>query len=222
MIQTMPPKLFEEIQKRLRTRSLIGEEGWYSGSDEEDTLTGDYCSSLRSSWKKRKFEKENWAWRITYKKFRSKGRDAEEKILGADGIVQLELINEQSKTLEAKGLLFQAKKTGNRDWAKLKEQCESMEKIAKNCSAVFEYGEEQYVSYSARQLILSTAIDRTRIRIGDYLADRFMACSVGKRGLYYDAVRHVLIVPHATSGVIQMRLRLKHRLKIEVRKQGKF
>jgi hypothetical protein len=54
--------------------------------------------------------------------------------------------------------------------------------------------------------------------LGNYLADYFLPCKVGKRGLYYDANREMLIIPDETNGFIALKKQLHHRLRIEVQK----
>lgn len=220
MRDVLPSNVFVELQDHLRSASLRGEQGWLSGKDEEDTLTGDLGGSLRRDWQQlQDVDGRTWRWRMTYTKFRGRGKDAEEKLIGADGIIQIEVEDLQDRGIQAKGLLFQAKKTGNKRKQTLIEQVRKMESIAPHGAAVFEYGSNQYSASDARLYIgdsPSTLGNAVTERLGDYLADRFLPCDVGTRGMYYDAVRTTLFVPNATEGVRLVRVKLGHRFRIEV------
>lgn len=222
MHDQMPPQVFAAIQKHLRHESQLGEQGWQAGEDEEDTLTGHYLGKLQTDrWQVSWTSEGRWRWRIRYKKFGSKGANAPEKHLGADGIIQIELEDVRRKSSHYKGLLFQAKKSGKIQRQKLLKQAKQMEEIAPGGSAVFEYGPRQYLGVKSGLVISQEgAIDENDgIRLGDFLADKFMPCSVGRRGLHYTG--GALLVPHETNGVVRIRKKLKHRLTILVQKRDR-
>lgn len=224
MQDRIPERIFEAIQQHLQQTSFHGEQGWEAGDEEEDTLTGDFCSSLRRRWTRPvQITSSKWRWRISYKKFRSSSQGAEEKHLGADGIVQVEIEDVANGNLEAKGMLFQAKKHRSYGNARLLDQCRKMESLVRNSAAVFIYGPKQYNCMKASQVIrtkgsVSKVGDQKLERIGAFLAGRFLPCDTGVRGLFYDANRHTLVFPTETAGVKRLRFMLKHRLRIEVQK----
>ena len=47
-----------------------------------------------------------WRWKVNYKKFRGRGKGAFEKRIGADGIVQIEVVK-NDRASEAKAVLTQ-------------------------------------------------------------------------------------------------------------------
>src|SRR5262249_25170545 len=141
MRNVIPRPVLARIADHLRAGCRRGEQGWEFAHDEEDTITGDLCSSLRVGWRRVSGVSDGyWRWRCTYTKFRGRGPGAEEHIIGADGIVQLEVENVKTGRIITKGLLFQAKKVDSVDPSDLLDQVGKMERLMANCSAVFEYG----------------------------------------------------------------------------------
>jgi hypothetical protein len=221
IIDVIPPLVFASLQDKMRSGCEFAEQGWEAGSDEEDTLTGDLGASLRRPWQD-VFDpdsREVWRWRVSYKKFRSKGKSADEKLFGADGIFEIAVLDQRTGTRYVKGLLFQAKKKGDARKKKLEEQARQMERIAPGGAAILEYGPNGYSAWDAAESLLNTTAgdELKRIsRLGDYLAGRFLACKVGKLGIYYDAIRRSLVVPDETEGVRLVRARIGDRIRVEV------
>jgi hypothetical protein len=220
MRKDLPPRVFRDLQDYLREGCARGEEGWESGSDEEDTLTGDLGGSLRCPWQELGGEAgKRWRFRVTYKKFRGRGRGADESIFGADGILEVQIEDRHTSTKHGKGVLFQAKKKGDSRKRKLLEQASRMERIAQNGSAIFEYGPNEYAAFDASELGGGRRLPvggESWARLGDYLADRFLPCDVGKRGMFFDAVGRAIVYTDDTGDVIRARATMKHRLRIEV------
>lgn len=217
----IPSSIFSAVQHELRARCEFAEQGWNAGSDEEDTLTGDLGASLRRPWQD-VFDPDahqKWRWQVTYKKFRGKGKGADEKLFGADGIFEIAVQDQRTGTRFVKGLLFQAKKKGDTRKKKLEEQAKHMERIVPGGAAIFEYGPSQYSAWdaieSAPDLTVADAGKRIS-RLGDYLANRFLTCKVGKLGIYYDAVGRSLVVPDETEGVRIVRARSGNRIRVEL------
>ena len=224
MQNQMPSQVFAAIQNHLRTASELGEHGWEAGEDEEDTLTGHYLGKLQTDhWKVFFTPVGRWRWRVIYKKFASKSLDAPEKHLGADGIVQIEIEDVRRRELQYKGLLFQAKKRGKYQKKQLLKQAKQMEEIVPGGSAVFEYGPRQYFGIEAEIVLGHKRLEDSNdeaTRLGDFLADKFMPCTVGRRGLHYTG--RALLVPEETNSVARIRKKLKHRLTILVQKRERF
>lgn len=212
----LPTELADSIKRHLRTTSRIAEEGWESAEQDEDTLTGDFCGALRTGWQS---DVPGWRWKVTYKKYSGRGKGATEKRIGADGIFEIQLEDPQTGERESKGLLFQAKKRGNAKG--LKKQIEKMKKAAPNASSVFEYGADGYYGYDATEIDLSevgrslTKARTDSARLGDFLADQFVPCNIGTRGLYYDAVRRRVIRPDPNKGLVATKLARTHSVKIQ-------
>ena len=222
MRDVIPDELREAIQNHFRHEARGAESGWESAAEDEDTLTGDIGAHLRRDWTRRvRADGGLWRWRVTYKKFRGRGRDALENKIGADGIVQVEVRRDRDPVVATKGVLFQAKKGRLERDTHFLEQMSKMETLAPAGAVVFQYSADGYFAASARDLLAATRHERPlgTVRptpLGAYLADTFLACGIGLRGMYYDAVRSVLVVPLAVgrSGLLQARI--VHRIALEI------
>ena len=73
MQDLIPHEVFRAIQEYLRERTAHAERGWHAGAEDEDTLTGDFGGSLRTSeWIESTQNGVLWQWRVNYKKIRGK------------------------------------------------------------------------------------------------------------------------------------------------------
>jgi hypothetical protein len=210
----LPERVFHSIQRHLVHVGNTAHSGWVSASSEEDTLTGDFCGRLRIDWQNSVADGDSWKWRVRYKKFRGRSKNAFEKRSGADGIIQIEVTLNPRRVKIYKGLLFQAKKKLLGFNAKTVGQVQAMEKIAPGGSALFLYVPNGFGAISgATYLERSAAL--TVPHLGSFLGDRFLPCKSGLRGMYYDAVRELLLVPTGDSDIHAMPVDLRHRVLIE-------
>jgi hypothetical protein len=216
MLERIPKTVLERIQDQLQTSGGRAHIGWDSGDDEEDTLTGDLGAVLRDGVSGVLEDGERkWSWKVTYKKFRGRGPGADEKPLGADGILEIQLTDSSDGRVLKKGLLFQSLKIGSKTNKALSGQVQKMEAIVPNGSAIFEYGPDQYSAWpGAEHRDLRTSVRRP---IGEFLGRRFLPCEVGKLGLFYDPIRRALIVPEENNGVIFVKGEIGERIRVEVR-----
>ncbi len=221
MRDVIPNPIFEAIQRHLRTVGDNAQTAWPAANAEEDTLTGDFCGRLRTEPQRIRVNGgQQWEWSVRYKKFRGRGKGAFEKRSGADGIIDIEVTSNGAKLY--KGLLFQAKKGDLRADADLTEQVRNMESLAKGSSAVFDYRKDGYRAvpgdvFLERGPDRRILIQRNEHPLGAFLGDEFLPCSKGLRGMYYDAVRELLLVPIiGANDVRAIPVELHHRLRIDV------
>lgn len=218
MRQYLPKVIYTAIQSHLRNAAILAEGGWDAGNDEEDTLTGDLGATLRRTWSVPvSIDGHEWRWQVTYKKFRGRGPGAFEKYRGADGIFQIEIENIETSEFIRKGMLFQAKNQYNMRRAELTRQVSDMERLVPGGSAVIEYGPEIYRAFEGRRF-LDIGDERPTIqpiRLGDFLADSFLGCTIGTLGMYYDAKRRIIIVPQGDR-FRSYRIDIDNRIGIEV------
>jgi len=224
MRNVIPDEVFDQIAAHIRGRMPHAEEGWRAGSSEEDTITGDLGSALRTH-RQRSITTGGvtYKWSISYKKFLSKSKRSVEKRLGADGIFQIEYEDLVTGEMSTKGLLFQSKNQWIGRNQKLLSQAEDMEQFVPNGGAVFEYGPIGYKACDATQAIAANGQrenvpDAEMLSLGDYLVERFMECTSGIRGMYYDATRNVLVVPDQKKGFDEQRFYIDTRFRIEVQR----
>ena len=225
MRDVLPDPVFEAVQGHLQSGAEHAQTGWEAASEDEDTVTGDFGCSLRTGWKEINSAKGAWRWLVTYKKFRGRGRGAVEKTFCADGIVQVEAFSADGD-LHTKGVLFQAKKASASQGQDMRNQVRLMESLAPGGSAVFEFGPEGYRAESGTIVIRDIGSIRERPLerarpIGRYLSDEFMTCQSGLRGMYFDAVRKVLLIP-AHDTIKAVPLFLRHRLRIDIVHESQF
>jgi hypothetical protein len=223
MKDVIPESVFRAIQVHLRQRTAFAERGWPAGEYDEDTLTGDFGASLRTpDWIDSKQDGVHYQWRVIYKKTRGKGTEAAEKRTGADGVFQVEVQpHNDSLLVYYKGILFQAKKHAGSSRSDLIHQVENMEQIAPGGSALFEFGPEGYRGAAGRVILADKERNPTRIPhpdepLGNFLADQFLPCGAGLRGMYYDFAQKTLLVPQ--EGIVK-RISLRNLIEVKVRRR---
>ncbi len=126
--------------------------------------------------------------------FTQRSEQATEAIFGADGIVQIE-IDGNRRSVIRKGLLFQAKKSWDHRDKKLVEQVGKMEEFSPEGSAVFDYRPNGYRAVGGRLVLESNGRPdlAAQRRLGEFLAEVFLGCLVGRTDTYYDWNRKTLI-----------------------------
>jgi hypothetical protein len=193
---SIPDSIFHSISRHLIKSAHRAEDGYLSNEEEEDSITGDLFRSLRKGWAQpATINNESWKWRLTTRKFRGKGELATESILGADGIIQVEIDGNQGLVIR-KGMLFQAKKGWKYRNQKLVDQVAKMEEFAPESSAMFDYRPDGYRAFVGRVVLQSHGRpDMTmQRRLGEFLADVFLGCLVGRTDTYYDWDKRTLIL----------------------------
>ncbi len=180
----LPQELLDIIKNHIKKRSRRGEKGWDYSNAEEDSVVGDYLGNLRSEKKTMKIDSKTYYWIIYYKKFQGRGPGAEEKRIGADSIISLDIEDKDTNIKTTKSIIFQAKKVGNNSG--LIVQKKKMDKYAKNGNFILTCGPNGYFA--------SEDINGGNTKVGDFLADQFLACKVGIKGMYYDPIRKELTV----------------------------
>jgi hypothetical protein len=222
---TFPEKVREELRSQILGACDLAAEGFNSAKGREDAVTGALGERLRLKEKLVAVDGDGtWRFSISWNKFRNaKGRSGEEREIGADGIIQFELFSDYGEEVYTKGLLFQSKMDDDRDYRRLHKQCENMEAVAKNCSAVIQYSEDGYMAMDGSQAlgqfnrVASTMPDfeADGKHLGKYITDRFLTCEVGQEKLYYEHKTETLFVPTRNSAYIRLRTKL-NKISVEV------
>lgn len=178
----------------IRDRYLAGiadaEAKYRFSSADEDSLSGALGNNLSMAQPlifsdgMRRYE-----FQISYHKIRGRGRGAPEKSLGADGIFQIEVRDENGEW--RKGLPFQSKKQWRSTDGKLLTQAQNMIETAGG-GIVVDYRPNQYTACRAEDVVHSYAnrklIDQAGAAqpLGQLLGDDFLDCKVGQVGLFFD------------------------------------
>lgn len=184
----IPDEIYRSIASHLIRSAHRAEDGYESVEEDEDSITGDFLRAIRKTWSKPTSVNEAiWRWRVTTRKFRGRGELATESLIGADGVVQVEVTTPEGE-VKRKGLLFQAKNDWRHRDATLLEQLGLMQRAAPGGSAVFDYSSLAYRGFTPDLILRNNGRpgDSHPKRLGEFLAEDFLECHVGRRDLWYD------------------------------------
>ena len=212
MRDVLPDEVIDAIKDHLSTRAAeVQGAVWESASQEEDSLTGDFFGSLRTSKRSEMVEGREYRWSVTYKKLRGRGPGAPEKKTGTDGIFEVEVEDTNVGVIHRKALPFQAKKNWTGKDSRLVEQTKTMEKLTNGASGVIDYSSDGFSGSDGSTVLENEGRPpRNRSSAGEYLG-RVVECRSGSRNVFYDAARGLLLVND-----IAVRLFVEHRLRVSV------
>ena len=218
----LPRTVYEAIANHLRTVGRRAHRGWEVNQANEDSLTGATFSELQTRRTRHvRVDGLDWLWRVKSYKFGSGGRGSQEKRMGADGIIEIEVTHRDSGEIEHKSLLIQAKKQWTGKDSRLLDQINRMEELAPGSSAAVNYNPQGYSGVSGQDVLVAEG-SRNRLQnnqivsLGDFLADRYLACQVGVKGLYYDSRRRQLRLPPQPNAPDAIEFMIQERLRIEI------
>jgi len=184
----LPAPVYHAIERHLIRAGHRAEEGFSSGAEDEDTLTGDMLRPFRHQRTTPiPIDGQRWIWRVRTRKFAGHGEGATEHLVGADGIVQIEISSSRQVVLR-KSILFQAKKNWRHRDGDLIHQATLMEAAAPLGSVVFNYASDRYTAVASNLLIHSSGrpTELPLKRLGEFLATDFLNCSVGRFDTYFN------------------------------------
>lgn len=219
----IPEEVLRSIKDHIEEAIPRATSGFISANEDEDTMTGELGASLRSGTRTVMVNRAEingpWKWSIDYVKFRGRGKDATERHVGADGIIELSL--DWSGRKESKSLLFQAKMDWQSD-ASLMQQAVLMS-TWREASIFVNYTETAIESFSIDSVLRSRGKHsdaKDSLPFADALTKYFLECKVGSTDLAYDPVSRQLRW-RATSGVtVATQFSIPHRLRIKVKAPG--
>jgi hypothetical protein len=96
-----------------------------------------------------------------------------------------------------------------------------MESLAPGASAALDYSPSGYICADGQSVIAADGNRRSlaegkAVPFGEFLAERFLTCEVGLRGLYYEAHRKLLHLPAANGGPEALEYLIPERMRIEI------
>jgi hypothetical protein len=222
----LPQKIYIPAEVAQSIREHIGaaldrcQEGFWSGNEDEDTLTGHLGFALKTGVHTVNVAEGEirgpWKWSIDYSKFRGRGRNAPEKHIGADGIVELRL--SRGLRMEVKSLLFQAKT----DWQTSQELVSQAMLLStwREAAIVVNYTPSGLYAYPIDSVLESRGV-RSKARGGtslnEALGDYFLQCKIGDTNLAYDARRRRLAWRSQTGEMVATQFSVPQRLRFNVR-----
>lgn len=193
--------------------------GFLSAQEDEDTLTGELCSSLRSGAHTVNVVDDevngDWKWEFKYSKLRGRGDNATENLLGADAIVELS-VNYGNGT-DTKSLLFQAKT----QWQKDRSLLEQATKLStwREAAIFVNYTPEAFYAYSIDSVLRSQGKEadaRNRIALKDVLTKHFLNCRIGNMDLRYDPKARRLTWRDINGAVVATQFSIPHRMRVKI------
>lgn len=186
----LPPGLKRIIRDRYLAGIADAEAKYRFSSADEDSLSGALGNNLSMPHPMIYSDGlRRWEFQISYQKIRGRGPGAPEKLLGADGIFQIEVRDEDG--VWRKGLPFQSKKQWRSTDGKLLQQTKDMIQSAGD-GIVVDYRPNQYSACLALDVIHNQAnrrlIDQAGAAhsLGQLLGNDFLNCKVGRVGLFFD------------------------------------
>src|SRR5437660_420339 len=173
----IPEAVKASISRHLYLTTARAVDGYLSASEDEDVLTGSLGASLRANTQKVLVTQDEingtWTWSIGYYKFRGRGKNATEKLTGADGI--FELIVTGPARSQKKSLLFQAKNNWTND-IHLLEQSIKLSNW-REAAFVLNYLPNQIEAYLLDDVVKSRGVkseDVGSMPLADFLSRNFL------------------------------------------------
>jgi hypothetical protein len=221
----IPEEVKESIAAHVQISVERAREGFLSAAEDEDALTGHLGGVLRTGLRTVRVANDEirgeWKWSINYVKFRGRGKNATEKILGADGIFFLTV--DRGYREETKALLFQAKK----DWDEDKLLLQQSVRLStwREAAIVVNYTAERYEAFNLDDVIRAhgkRSPGTVARDMAETLGRDFPDCLVGDTSLFYDAGRRRLIWRTLSGEIVATDFTLGHKisLKIQAPKRG--
>lgn len=217
----IPQEVIKAISEHIKNAVPRAEEGYWSANEDEDVLTGHLGACLKiGNQKVQVVEKQserlgNWTWSLDYYKFRGRGKNATENILGADGLFELKL--QLGYRTETKSLLFQAKKDWDSDQS-LVSQCIKLS-TWREAAFVLNYTPNSFEAFSIDEVLRSRGT-RSQISVSnqlrDFLAGDFLECLVGDTDLSYNPKARKLVWRAISGEIVATVFEVKHRLRVNI------
>jgi hypothetical protein len=214
----IPDPVGDAIRDHFQTAIERSRQEFFSAAEDEDALTGHLGARLEVPTQRVDVPDSEvsgpWKWSVRYTKFRGRGRDAPERFLGADGILELSV--EMGRT-DMKTLLFQSKVgdgSGGRDLVAQALKLSTWREAA----AVFAYSPDGYLAYTLDDVLEHRGQLRNAesVPLHEFLGGPFLGCVVGDDDLRYDARRRRLAWRAMNGEVVSATFRPSHRFAVKV------
>ena len=186
----LPKEIIREVREYFEEKVSNAEKTFEYHEEDEDTITGALGQELLTkeplSYRN---GMKNYNLNISSIKIRGRGKNAPERLTGADGIFKITILDGDNEIFR-KGLLFQSKKNWKYRDKDLIKQCESMLNIGS--AIAINYTINGYEAYNAKDVITeegrrkSLLENRKYSSLGKLLGNDFLNCIIGEIGLDYD------------------------------------
>ena len=216
----IPFEVLEAISEHIRESIDNAVMGFWSASEDEDTLTGHFGACLKTPQRVvRVYEAQvpgEWRWSIDYTKFRGRGSAATESMIGADGII--ELVVSSGSRIDRKSLLFQAKLNWHQKDAALIKQA-VMLSTWREAAIFLNYTENSFEAFSIDEILSSQGVRKNAKRVidvKDALSRHFLRCEIGNTELSYDARRRFLSWRSMSGSVVAAQFTIPNRIRFNI------
>lgn len=203
-----------EIAGQFRAAVAEGREAFDDASGDEDSITGALIAPMGRLVKGSiAVGGQQFFWSTHLKKLRGRGPGAPEKRIGADAIFEIEVRTVGTTPTMRKALLMQSKTGWTGKDSRLKGQCVQMEAAAPGLGIAVDFTAAAYTGVAAATVVQSDGNRRSvpaaaAKDLGTMLGSDFLECRIGTEGVYYDAVRELLVVgPTVTPARVKNRVR---------------
>ena len=199
MREFLPPEIISMLSDRYVAGVANAEAAFDMHQADEDALTGALGQSIATlepmffSTRTRQYEVS-----ISYRKIRGRGRNAPEKLYGADGIFQIRVSGGPRDAEVIKGLPFQSKKNWQGKDGDLLKQAGDMQ-LKLRTGLVVDYSSNGYKACTVKAAIAASGNRRTAEKhdsmrpLSQILGKDFLECTVGTRGLFFEPNEEVFL-----------------------------
>lgn len=199
MLDTLPREILDALRDRYVAGVADAEALFANFRADEDALTG----ALGQAISQRPFmsfvtENEKYVVKIETVKLRGRGKNAPEKLYGPDGVFQIEIVDELTKSKFIKTLPFQAKTNWKGVHSALAGQCQNINASLRG-GIVVNFLSDGYEACSTKDAAASGGNHRKlklggKIQpLGQVLGNEFLECRLGHVGMFYDAYNEQFI-----------------------------
>jgi hypothetical protein len=186
------PQTLETIKKQIIDSITLTEENYPFQREDEDAVSGSLGGTMRNYIKGKNGHN---TWETNVYVIGGKGPNSPENTIGADGLIEVVICDENGRKLFAKGLPFQAKKEGSN--SKLETQVQKMKDLNAS-SIVIDYNEEGFDAYTETDVLAAggklNKVPEHKVKsLKDMLTGPFLDCTIGKKGISYNRQTRTVI-----------------------------
>jgi hypothetical protein len=216
----IPRQVLASIENHVQTATDRAVHGFLSAHEDEDTLTGELGSCLRSRVQTINVENDEingpWKWSLTYSKFRGRGPAAPESFIGADGIFELTL--DYGTQTDSKSLLFQSKTEWKTD-ATLLNQAGRLS-TWREAAIFINYTSQDFYAYSIDSVLASRGKEldaKNKLTLKEAFTKYFLNCRIGSMDIRYDSSHRRLIWRDLRGAVVATQFSIPNRFRLQIR-----
>jgi hypothetical protein len=215
----IPREVRAAIAAHIEAATARAVDGFLSAHEDEDTLTGELGSSLRTGTHTVNVVGDEingpWKWSIRYSKFRGRGFEATESLLGADGIFELTL--NYGMREDTKSLLFQAKTEWQKDTTLISQAAQLS--TWREAAIFVNYTPQGFYAYSIDSVLGSRGAEadaENRLTLQEALTEHFLDCRIGDMDLRYNPATRHLTWRDLSGAIVATKFSIPNRIRVKI------